>query len=381
MYSRYLNLREELEMSLFLFGARQTGKSTLLHQSFPKAMYIDLLDSEVCRAYKNHPSRLYDQLINLPADSIVIIDEITEVPELLNEIHRLMFATSIRFIICASSARKLRRKGYNTLGGRAFPCYLYPLVSQEIPNLDIDQAVTRGLLPAIYGSKIYRKHLASYIDVYLREEIKAEAIVRDLAAFERFLEVAAMTDGEIVNYSNIANDCNVKSVTIKEYFSILEDTLIGYMIPAYTKTTKRRVVQAPKFYYFDVGVANHLLHRHELVRGTQEYGHAFEHFVMQELIAYIGYTHHEHKLSYWHTYTGQEVDAIIDNRLAIEIKSCNDIQSKHLKGLKAFNEEQAGFRLMVVSLDPITRKNGDIEIVYVKDFLQMLWNGELTIDN
>lgn len=377
MYNRYLHLQDELEMSLFLFGARQTGKSTLLHQSFPKATYIDLLDTEICRAYKNHPSRLYDQLIDYPKDSVVIIDEITEVPELLNEIHRLMFATSIRFIICASSARKLRRKGYNTLGGRAFPCYLYPLVSQEIPNIDIDRAVTQGMLPAIYDSKIHRKMLASYIDVYIREEIKAEAIVRDLDAFERFLEVAAMTDGEIVNYSNIANDCNVKSVTIKEYFSILEDTLIGYMLPAYTKTNKRRVVQAPKFYYFDVGVANHLLHRHELVRGTQEYGHAFEHLVMQELIAYIGYTHNENKLSYWHTYSGQEVDAIVGNKLAIEIKSTNDVQSKHLKGLKAFSEEQEGFRLMIVSNDPITRRSGDIELVNIKDFLHALWNGEL----
>ena len=378
MYDRVLHLQDELDMSLFLFGARKTGKSTLLCSTFPEAMYIDLLDNEIRRLYKERPSRLYEQLDGKTSETLVIIDEITVVPELLNEVHRLIFKFNITFILCASSARKLKRKGYNTLGGRAFPCYLYPLVSQEVPDLDLERAVNVGLIPQHYTAKNPQKQLSAYIDVYLREEIRAESVVRNLDSFERFLEIAAMTDGEMVNYSNIASDCHVKSVTVKEYFTILQDTQMGYMIPAYQDMEKRRTVQAPKFYYFDVGVANYLLHRKNLVRGTVEFGHAFEHLVMQELLAYIGYRRRESKLTHWHTYTGLEVDAIIDHHLAIEIKSAEDIQNRHLKGLRAFREEHDGFRLIAVSLDPMTRKTEDnIEILFVRDFFRMLWNGEL----
>ena len=377
-YDRIIRLEEELDMSLFLFGARKTGKSTLLCNTFPHAIYIDLLDNEVRRLYKERPSRLYEQLAGKPEETLVIIDEITEVPELLNEVHRLIFKFNILFILCASSARKLKRKGYNTLGGRAYPCYLYPLVSREITDFDLERAVNYGLIPQHYTAKNPQKHLAAYIDIYLREEIRAESVVRNLDSFERFLEVAAMTDGEIVNYSNIASDCHVKSVTVKEYFTILQDTLMGYMIPAYQDAEKRKTVQAPKFYYFDVGVANYLLHRKNLVRGTVEFGHAFEHLVMQEIQAYIGYERRESKLTYWHTYTGHEVDAVIDHKIAIEIKSADDIQNRHLKGLRAFRENHDGFRLVIVSLDPMTRKTEDgIEIIYVRDFFRMLWDGEL----
>jgi predicted AAA+ superfamily ATPase len=212
----------------------------------------------------------------------------------------------------------------------------------------------------------------------LKEEIQAEALVRDLDNFERFLEVAALTDCEMVNYANIASDCGVSAKTVKEYFSILQDTLIGYTIPAYTKVMKRRLVQAPRFYFFDVGVANYLLHRQNLVRGTVEFGHAFEHWVIQEIIAYIGYTHNENRLSYWRTYTGIEVDAVIgDARLAIEIKSVAEVLPKHLTGLKTFMEEHPDTRPIIVSLDRISRRCGEMESLYVMDFLRMLWAGEL----
>ena len=378
MYQRVLSIGETVEdMSVFLFGARQTGKSTYLRQAFPNALYIDLLDSSVRRVYKDRPSVLYDQLAD-GASKVVIIDEITEVPELLNEVHRLIFKNDTRFILCASSARKLRRQGANTLGGRANPCYFYPLVSAEVPDLNIDRAVTVGMIPNHYLAKRPETMLSAYIDVYLQQEIKAEAIVRNVDAFERFMEVAALTNGDIVNYSNIASDCGVKSNTIKEYFAILEDTLIGYMIPAYHKSLKRKEVQAPKFYYFDVGIANYLLHRNQLQRGTIEYGQAFEHFVIQELIAYLGYTKSRERLSYWHTYSGSEVDAIIGNRVAIEIKSTDIVKPKHLKGLKAFADEYSGFERILVSFDPITRTNEDgIRIINIHDFLKRLWANEL----
>ncbi len=379
MYDRYYSLKDDIEeMSVFLFGARKTGKSTYLHSMFPDAIYIDLLDSGICTLYRQHPNYLYEQLEDKDASTIVIIDEIQEVPELLNEVHRLIFKCDIRFILCGSSARKLKRKGYNTLGGRAYPCHFYPLVSSEITDFNLEKALNDGLLPQHYLSKKPQRLLSAYIDVYLKQEIKAEAIVRNLSNFERFMEVAALTDGEIVNYTNIATDCGVKSVTVKEYFDILQDTLIGYMIPAYTKTMKRKLMQAPKFYYFDVGISNYLLRRQNLLRGSSEYGKAFEHFVIQELIAYIGYSHSRDKLSYWHTYSGLEVDAIIgDAKLAIEIKSVEEVLPKHLKGLRAFREEHPDCLPMIVSHDRITRTSDGIKIVYIHDFLRMLWKGEL----
>lgn len=376
MLQRILQLSNGLNSSIFLFGARQTGKSTLLRQQFGSdSIYIDLLDSELRGRYSRRPVLLYESLKNKEAGTVVVIDEIPEVPQLLNEVHRLISEKGLIFILCGSSARKLKRKGHNTLGGRALPVYLYPLVSAEIPDFNIDRAVQYGTLPPHYLAHTPSLHLSAYIDVYLKEEIKEEALVRNLSSFQRFLEVAAMASGEMVNYNNIAQDCGVSATTVSSYFDILEDTQIGYRIPAYTKVVKRRIVQAPRFYYFDVGITNHLLHRKELVRGTVDYGHAFEHLVMQELVAWLHYTHSEEKLSYWRTYTGIEVDAIIgDARLAIEIKSVEEVLQRHLKGLKAFGEEYPSSRRMIVSLDRINRKEGDIECIYILDFFKLLWN-------
>ncbi len=378
MFVRYPALNQEVETSIFLFGARQTGKSTLLRKQFPSATFIDLLDSELRMRFQRRPSLLYEMLINKEQGSIVVIDEIPEVPELLNEVHRLISERGLIFVLCGSSARKLKRKGYNTLGGRAFPCYLYPLVSAEIPSFDLDRALLHGMLPTHYLSKNPRRLLAAYVDVCLREEIREEALVRNLQSFQRFLEVAALTNGEIVNYTNIASDCGVSAQTIKAYFGILEDTLIGYMLPAYTKVMKRKLVQAPRFYFFDVGLAQYLLRQTSMQRGTPQYGHAFEHFVIQELIAYIGYHHKDEKLSYWRTHSGVEVDAVLENaRLAIEIKSVEEVLPRHLKGLKSFGNDYSGFRKVLVSLDRINRQVDDIELIYIHDFLKMLWRGDL----
>lgn len=374
MLNRIFQLEKEIDSSIFLFGGRQTGKTTILHQQFPNAVFFDLLNTSVKERLRRNPTLLYESLKDKAAGTLIIIDEIPEVPELLNEVHRLIVEFQLIFILCGSSARKLKRKGHNTLGGRALPVYLYPLVSAEIPDFDIDRAVTYGMIPSHYLARNPHRLLAGYIDIYLKEEIKEEALVRNLGAFHRFLEVAALTDGEIINNYNIAQDCGVHATTVSSYFDILEDTLIGYRIPAYTKAMKRRLVQAPRFYYFDIGIANHLLHRKELIRGTSDYGHAFEHLVIQELVAYLHYTHSEEQLSYWRTYTGIEVDAIIGNaRVAIEIKSTEEIQNKHLKNLKIFAEEHPDSRLMVVSLDIFNRRIGNIECLFVKDFFRLLW--------
>ena len=374
MLERIFQINKELEGSIFLFGGRQTGKTTILRQQFPDTTYFDLLDTNVRRRLQQRPVLLYETLKDKPTGTLVIIDEIPEVPELLNEVHRLIVERQLVFILCGSSARKLKRKGHNTLGGRALPIYLYPLVSAEIPDFDIDRAVNYGTIPPHYLARNPWRLLAAYIDVYLKEEIKEEALVRNLDAFQRFLEVAALTDGEIINNNNIAQECGVHATTVSSYFDILEDTLIGYRIPAYTKVMKRRLGQAPRFYYFDVGVTNYLLHRKELIRGGADYGHAFEHLVVQELVAYMHYRHCEEKLSYWRTYTGVEVDIIVgDARIAIEIKSTEEVQNRHIKNLKAFAEEHPDSKLMIVSLDVFTRQMGKIECIYVMDFFHRLW--------
>lgn len=378
MLKRILNINNELDGSVFLFGARQTGKSTFLRTMLKNERYFDLLDSKLRKRLSRDPSVLYESLKKCDEGTIIVIDEIPEVPELLNEVHRLISERNLRFVLCGSSARKLKRKGKNTLGGRAYPLYFYPLVSAEIPDFDIDRAVNVGMLPSHYLAKNAARSIAGYIDVYLKEDIKEESLVRSLNAFHRFLEVAAQTDGEIVNYNNIAQDCGVSATTVAEYFDILEDTLIGYRVPAYTRTNKRRVTKAPRFYYFDVGIVNYLLNRSDLVRGTIDYGHAFEHLVVQEIIAYLGYTHSREKISYWRTYTGVEVDVVLgDARVAIEIKSTEEVQPRHLKGLKTFGDEFPDSRRMVVSLDQFTRDMGEIECVYVLDFFNQLWAGEI----
>ena len=374
MLERIFQINKELDGSIFLFGGRQTGKTTILHQQFPDTTYFDLLDTNVRRRLQQRPVLLYETLKDKPTGTLVVIDEIPEVPELLNEVHRLIVERQLVFILCGSSARKLKRKGHNTLGGRALPVYLYPLVSAEIPDFDIDRAVNYGTIPPHYLARNPWRLLAAYIDVYLKEEIKEEALVRNLDAFQRFLEVAALTDGEIINNNNIAQECGVHATTVSSYFDILEDTLIGYRIPAYTKAMKRRLVQAPRFYYFDVGVANYLLHRKDFVRGSADYGHAFEHLVVQELVAYMHYRHCEEKLSYWRTYTGVEVDIIVgDARIAIEVKSTEEVQNRHIKNLKVFAEEHPDSKLMIVSLDVFTRQMGNIECIYVMDFFHRLW--------
>ena len=379
MLNRLLSLSDIESDSLFLWGPRQTGKSTLLKQLFPNVPYYDLLKSDVYTKYKLKPSLLRDECMMLDEGSVVVIDEVQKIPALLDEVHWLMTNKDIRFILCGSSARKLRRTSANMLGGRAIRKVLHPLVSAEIPDFDLNKAINHGMLPRHYLIENPQKRLQAYIGDYLQQEIIAEALVRNLDSFTRFLEVAALCDTEMVNYTKIASDCGVSSKTIKEYFTILEETLVGMFIPAYTKVIKRKVQLAPKFYYFDVGITNYLLHREKLQHGTAEYGHAFEHLIIQELAAYLDYSESNKKLSFWHTLNNAyEVDAVIgDAEVAIEIKSSERIVSSHLKGLKAFQEEHPQCKLVVVSLEETPRLFNDVEVWHAKEFLSRLWAGKI----
>ena len=378
MYKRLFDVKSKLDEGMFLFGARQTGKSTLLKERFKGEIYYDLLDPDLRKFFKRNPNALKDALWEKPAGTLVIIDEIQKVPELLDIVHTLMVEKGLHFILSGSSARKLKRSGANTLGGRAIPETLYPLVWPEVTGFQLDRAVQNGMIPRHYMVPDATKRLKAYVEVYLNEEIREEGEVRELDAFERFMEVAAISDGEMLNYTNIASDCGVSTKTVQSYFQILYDTLIGYEIPAYRKVVKRKILQAPKFYYFDVGLANYLMGRYSLKRGTDDYGHAFEHLIIQEIIAYKGYNDKKDNISYWRTYDRKEVDVVIgDAKLAIEIKSSEQVKTKYKAGLRAFKEEHPDCRLMLVSLEPVTRKTENIEMVYVLDFFKMLWNGEI----
>jgi predicted AAA+ superfamily ATPase len=378
MYIRITKLEETAEDSIFLWGARQTGKSTLLKTLFPNVRRYDLLNSEEFERFFRNPELLREELKNMESNSLIIIDEVQKIPQLLNEVHWLISNRNIRFVLCGSSARKLLRCGANLLGGRALRTVMYPLVSAEIPDFDLLKAVRNGMLPRHYTAQNPQRRLQAYIGDYLNEEIRAEALSRNLVSFTRFMEIAAQSNGEMIVYKNIAQDCGVSANTVKEYFQILEQTMVGYSIHGFTATTKRRAITAPKFYYFDVGIVNYLLKRNNIVQGTDDFGRAFEHLMMQEIIAYLGYNHLGEKPTYWRTSGGYEVDCIIGNgRVAIEFKSSDEIKSRHTKGLKAFQEEYPKARLIAVSMDKYKREMNGVEIFPATEFLSELWKGNI----
>ena len=378
MFHRKQILEGSGNESIFLWGARQSGKSTLLKMLFPEAVYFDLLQSDVFERYQKSPSQFREVILAIPSGATVIVDEIQKIPSLLDEIHWLIVHHQTRFILSGSSPRKIIRSGANLLGGRALRYELYPLIYAEIPDFDLLKALNNGLLPRHYLSGNAKKLISAYIGSYLKDEIIAEAKIRNISAFTKFLEAAAFSNGEMVNYTNIASECGVSSTTVKEYFQILEDTLIGRFVPSFKKKPKRRVITTPKFYYFDVGIANYLLKRGQIAFGSEAFGSAFEHFIYQELNAHSHYSDLDYAISYWRTTSQIEVDFILGNHeVAIEVKATNNVQSRHLKGLRSFSEEYAVNKLIVVSNDPQMRILDTITVMPWELFLQKLWNGEI----
>ena len=378
MYKRKLKIEQENGDSYFLWGARQTGKTTWLTTEYPNCRYYDLLRPTEFERLLRNPELLSQELDGFGEGDIVVIDEIQKLPLLLDEVHYLIQRKGIQFVLSGSSARKLKRVGTNLLGGRASLEQMFPLVSAEIPDFDIMRAVNNGMIPRHYAVSNPTQRLRGYIGVYLNEEIREEALARNLSTFARFLEVAAQCDGEVLVYKNVAQDCGIDHRTVKEYFAILQDTLVGYLIPGFTSSKKRRAIAAPKFYFFDVGITNYLLRRSNMALGTDAFGHAFEHFIIQELIAYIGYNHLCEQLSYWRTATGYEVDAVVgDGRVAIEIKAVEEAKSRHTKGLKVFSEDYPEAKLYMVTFDKYRRTLNGVSVVPAMEFLTSLWKGEV----
>ena len=364
-------------------GPRQTGKSTLLRQTYKDALWVDLLNSEEFRKYLAHPEFLREEIEATATDpkQQIVIDEIQKVPALLDEVHWLIENHGLHFALCGSSARKVKRGAANLLGGRAIRYELHGLSAIELGSeFELSRILNHGYLPRIYQADRPNRMLDAYVADYLKEEVAAEGLVRNLPTFSDFLDIAALSDGQIVNFSNIARECGVSSHTVKNYFQTLEDTLLARWLPAYRRRPKRRVISAPKFYFSDVGVVNRLVRRGELLTGSENYGKAFENWVFHELSTYLSYNEIDARLSYWRLASGLEVDFVLgDMQVAIEAKSTARTHDGHLKGLRSIIIDQPRIKLrIVVSREARARRTSDgIEVMPAKDFVKRLWGGDI----
>lgn len=380
MIERKINLPPPGEETFFLWGPRQTGKSTLLKSVYSDAYWIDLLKAEEFRRYLNHPELLRQELPREGALPFVVIDEVQKLPLLLDEVHWLHENRNIHFALCGSSARKVKRGHANLLGGRAIRYEMFGLIAAELyPDFDLRRILNHGYLPRIYLAKQPRRLLNAYVANYLKEEIAAESLVRNLPVFSDFLNMAALSDTETVNFSTIARDCGVSSQTIKEYFQILEDTLLGRWLPSYRKRPKRRVTASAKFYFADVGIVNFLAKRGILEPGAELFGKAFENWCFHELNAYNLYNEIFAEFYYWRLSGGTEVDFIVnDMQIAFESKAASKISARHLKGLRSLVSDYPGVeRRVVICCENKPRITDDgIEIIPAANFTKKLWNGE-----
>lgn len=364
-------LRILQEKSYFLFGPRQTGKTSLIQHTLNEYRCYNLLQTDMYLKLSREPQRLRQEITD--DDKIVIIDEIQKLPILLDEVHNLIEEKGIHFLLTGSSARKLRNKGVNLLGGRARTRRLRPFIFRELKgNFQLLKALDTGLIPSIYFSNAPFEDLEAYAGNYLRKEIAAEAIVRNVPAFSRFLTVAGLCNGKMINYTNIASDAQVPRSTVQEYFQILRDTLLGDDLPAWRKSVKRKPVSTSKFYFFDIGVARFLQGRRGLEMRSPEFGEAFEAYIHHEIKTYCDYKV-GCDLCYWRSTSGFEVDFVINGKTAIEVKGKANITRKDFKGLTAIKEEELLENYILVTLEDTPRKDGDICILPWKDFIANLW--------
>lgn len=361
--------------SCFLFGPRQCGKSSLVRKTLPDAHILDLLSGDTYTRLSRNPGYIEE----ICRDSRpIVIDEIQKLPILLDEVHRLIETKGMKFLLTGSSARKLRKSGVNLLGGRARVRHLHPFSAAELGDkFNLDYALNNGLIPGIWDSDDPEEDLAGYVSLYLEQEIMAEGATRNLPAFSRFLEVAALSNGEQINYQSISSDAQVPRSTIQEYFKILKDTLIATEVPVWKKGRSRKTVETSKFYLFDTGVTRRLQGRKSIVRGTPEYGYAFESWIMHELSAYISACRRDSEISYWRTRTNLEVDFIVNGEIAIETKTTRNVVRDDLKGLRAIAEEGNFRQRIVVSDEPLEREVEGVLILPWRVFIDRLWAGEL----
>lgn len=377
MYARRLDLESIIDRkSLFLLGPRQTGKTTLLKTRFPSARFINLLRADEFRELSAHPELLRQRIDD--STRLVVIDEVQKLPILLDEVQDLMERDKrLRFVLTGSSARKLKRGRANLLAGRALFATLHPLASVETPDVPLAMRLERGGLPSILDSPEPFEDLKAYVGSYLQEEIRGESLTRAIEPFSRFLEVSGQVNTELLNFANVGNDAQVPARTVREYFQLLEDTLVGHLLPPFRGTRKRKPVSTAKFYFFDTGVANALAGRRHIAPGSAEYGRAFEHLVFLELRAYLDYQRRDELLAFWRSQSKLEVDFVVGEQLAIEVKTTAHVSSQMLNGLRALSEEVPFKHRVVVCNERESRRTTDGILVLPADqFLRRLWAGE-----
>jgi len=382
MIDRVLNIELPPRQSAFLWGATKTGKSTYLKKNFPDSLVFDFLKSDLFIEFSKNPSLLREQLL-AQSEAVtghpVILDEVQKVPQILDEVHWLIENKGFQFILCGSSARKLKRGQANLLGGRAWRYEMLPLTTVEIGGVDLLRALNHGLIPAHYLQNNYKKSLRAYVRDYLKEEVFNEGLTRNIPAFSRFFDAMGYSHGELTNYSNIARECGVDSKTVKEYYQILVDTLLGTMVEPFKKKKNRQTIsKASKFYLFDVGIAGVITHREIHEEKGELFGKAFEHFILMEMVAHSSYSELEYEIDFWRTKSGMEVDFILGKgEVAVEIKGSSRVDNRDLKSLSAFIEEYSPRKGFVVCNEKAKRVHGNVIVIPWRMFLDDLWEGKI----
>jgi uncharacterized protein len=378
-FSRILNLGEMLtKKSFFLFGPRSTGKSYLIRETLKgQVRLINLLKTEEFLELNANPSALREK-INLKKDKLVVIDEVQKIPQLLDEVHLLIEEYGIHFLLTGSSVRRLKAKGTNMLGGRARRAELFALTSHEIKDFDLMRYLRYGGLPFVVNSSEPTEDLNAYLYNYLNEEIKVESNIRKIDFFQRFLSTAAMSSAEIINYASIASDIGVSEPTVKSYYEILEDTLIGFQVFPWRGGKSRKSITSSKFYLFDTGLLNTILRTPKVLdKNSDIFGKVFEQFIAQELRAYISYRRLDLPLLFWRSLQKHEVDFLIGNKTAIEVKSSKKVKPEHLAGLKAIATEGDFTNRFLVSFDPSEKFIHGVTCLPWKEFLSQLWSDKI----
>lgn len=363
MFNRILKLPLDNKSSIFLFGPRGTGKTSWIKSNLTQELYLDLLDFNVFNTLSSNPSRL-ESLIPQNFKNWIVIDEVQRIPELLNEVHRLIEAKKFRFLLTGSSARSLKRKGTNLLAGRALKYHMHPLVIQEIgQTFNLAHALRFGLLPVAVTENDPRQYLESYVETYLREEVLQEGLTRNIGSFSRFLEIASFSQGNILNFSEIGRELSITRFTVANYFQILDDLLLAVRIPVFTQRAKRKMVSHEKFYFFDTGVYRHLRPMSPLDTQEEADGASLETLFLQSLLAINDYYKLGYKIYFWRTHSGTEVDFIAygPNGLhAFEIKRGTQVTNKLLRGLRSFKEDYPVAQLHYIFMGRLAEYHGDV---------------------
>lgn len=360
--------------SYFLFGPRGTGKSTWLKHHIPEAHYIDLLAPDVFRSYSAKPERLKDLAEAFEHKSTLIIDEIQKLPELLDVVHQLIEERpDIQFILTGSSSRKLKRAGVDLLAGRAVVKSMHPFMASELKkDFSVSTALQTGLVPLIVDSLTPKETLNAYISLYLKEEVQMEGLVRNIGSFNRFLESISFSHGSVLNVSDIARDCQVKRKTVEGYISILEDLLLAFRVPVFSRRAKRHLSVHPRFFYFDAGVFRTLRPTGPLDSPHEIDGAALEGLIAQHLRAWIGYRGNNEQLYFWRTKSGVEVDFVVygpDTFCAIEVKNSSKIHKKMLNGLLSFKQDYPEAEILLIYRGKERLKTKGILCIPCDDFL------------